>query len=120
MLAKCTGCCENGRLTSVEEEDLKACVDNDDYKLVGVAESGLVRAERIMYTVQARCITQTVPQRSVRDSAVERFRGSFLRMGPLSGALDKDAANGGFSGFFLPPMASMGGLPIRRCSSHSL
>ena len=56
--------------------------------------------EQPLYTVQARCITQKVPKRHVSDRAVERCGRYFLRMGPLGGALDKDAVNGGFAGLF--------------------
>ncbi len=81
-----TGGSQHGRLTPVEEEDFKACVGNDNFKLVGVAESSLVRAERMMHMMQARRIAQEVPKRDVSERAVERFGGYFLRLAPLGGA----------------------------------
>ena len=91
---------QHGRLTPVEEEDFKACVGNDNFKLVCVAESSLVRAERMMHMMQTSCIAQKVPKGHVSDRAVERFGRYFLRLAPLGGALDKDAVNGGLAGLF--------------------
>ena len=53
-----------------------------------------------MHMMQARRIAQKVSKRHVSDRAVQRFRGYFLRLAPLGGALGKDAANGGFAGPF--------------------